>query len=298
MTDTVLEYLQSIGVEFLDLVVASHADADHIGGLAAVIRAYRPRFFLDNELLHTTQTYADLLLAVEEAGSQVVTPTARRIGLGDAALQIISPPNDESLDSTNNSVGLVVSYRDFRAALSGDAEAPGFAWWQVNVPDLLVSVQVHKAAHHGSTNGDNAQSMTAFSPEAIVISVGEDHPDPETLALYENVGADVYRTDLQGTVVVTAAADGSYDVNAQSKSEYAAPEVIPAMPLEADPAPSSSFDPGDDDQDCGDFSSQSEAQAFYEAAGPGDPHRLDGERNGTSCASRCREPAQHHSREC
>ena len=274
-----LEYLQRLGVESLDLVVASHADADHIGGLAAVVRAYRPRFFMDNGLLHNTQTYADLLLAVQEAGSQVIEPTARRIGLGDAALQVIPPPGDAGLDS-NNSVGLVVSYGDFRAALTGDAEAPEFAWWLSNVPELLVPVQVYKSAHHGSTNGDNEASVSTFSPESIVISVGEGnsygHPEPETLALYERSGADVYRTDESGTVVVTATADGQYSVDAQPS---AAPGFVPA----AEPSSSPAFDPSGEDKDCGDFGSQAEAQAFFEAAGPGDPHRLDGEGDGVAC---------------
>ena len=277
-----LEYLQRLGVESLDLVVASHADADHIGGLAAVVRAYRPRFFMDNGLLHNTQTYADLLLAVQEAGSQVIEKTARRIGLGDAELQVVPPPVDSALDSNNNSVGLVVSYGDFRAALTGDAEAPEFAWWQANVPELLVPVQVYKSAHHGSTNGDNAASMAAFKPESIVISVGEGnsygHPEPETLVLYESAGADVYRTDESGTVVITATADGRYAVAAQPS---AAPGFVPA----AEPDSSPAFDPSGEDKDCGDFGSQAEAQAFYEAAGAGDPHRLDGEGDGTACES-------------
>ncbi len=170
--------------------------------------------------------------------------------------------------------------------MTGDAEAPEFAWWQANVPELLVPVQVYKSAHHGSANGDNLTSVTTFGPESIVISVGlgnsYGHPEPETLALYESISADVYRTDQSGTVVVTATADGHYAVNAQPS---AAPEVIPVEPLEADPEVSSSFDPSGENRDCGDFSSQAEAQAFYEAAGPGDPHRLDGEGDGTACES-------------
>jgi competence protein ComEC len=67
--DNALAYLQSVGVASLDLVIASHADADHIGGLEEVVRYYRPRFFMDNGIPHTTQTYFGLLEAVQEAGS-------------------------------------------------------------------------------------------------------------------------------------------------------------------------------------------------------------------------------------
>ena len=63
------------------------------------------------------------------------------------------------------------------------------------------------------------------------------------------------------------------------------PEVIPTEPLEAEPEQTTAFDPFDEDKDCGDFGSQAEAQAFYEAAGgPGeDPHRLDGDGDGAAC---------------
>ena len=217
-----------IGVESLDLVIASHADADHIGGLEEVVRFYKPRFFLDNGIAHSTRTYFGLLEAVQAAGSQLVPPTDRRIGLGDASLQVIPPPGDERRGNNDNSVGVIVTYGDFDAALTGDAEQPEFSWWQQNVPDLLREVEVYKAAHHGSPNGDSPESMAAFSPEAVVISVGADndygHPSAEALALYKGVGADVYRTDQSGTVVVTASSSGEYAVNAEPST----PGDVPA----------------------------------------------------------------------
>ena len=272
-------------------MIAAHADADHIGGLEEVVRTYRPRLFMDNTLTHDTQTYRGLLEAVRDVGAQVVPPTARRIGLGDASLQVLPPPLADGLDSNNNSVGVIVSYGDFDAALTGDAEQPEFGWWLSNVSELLHPVRVYKAAHHGSPNGDSTESMATFDPETVVLSVGLDnsygHPSPEALALYDGVGARVFRTDLNGTVVVTAQADGTYRVDAKaSPPESAAPgaDEVEDMPTAS---PSPSLDPSGPDRDCGDFSTQAEAQAFYEAAGgpASDPHRLDGEGDGTACES-------------
>lgn len=87
-----LDYLRSIGVPGVYMVVASHADADHIGGLEAVVRHYRPRFFMDNQIPSESQTYEGLLRGVADAGSQVVAPTARRVNLGSASLRVIPPP--------------------------------------------------------------------------------------------------------------------------------------------------------------------------------------------------------------
>ena len=291
--DDALAYLQSVGVTKLDLVIASHADADHIGGLEAVIDYYRPKLFLDNGLPHPTQTYEGLLRAVRDVGSQLVPPTARRIGLGDASLQVIPPPDDSSLSSNDHSVGVIVSYGDFDAALTGDAEQAEFAWWLANVPELLKPVEVYKAAHHGSANGDSPDSVETFNPEAVVISAGLNnsygHPSPEALALYQSVGAQVYRTDLQGTIVVTASADGSYQVNANPSVSPGA--SLAPVPSEAEEAPvatpdsSLAYDPMGEDKDCGDFSTQAEAQVFFEAAGAGDPHRLDSDNDGRVCES-------------
>ena len=287
-----LAHLQSVGVTKLDLVIASHADADHIGGLEAVIDYYRPKLFLDNGLPHPTQTYEGLLRAVRDVGSQLVPPTARRIGLGDASLQVIPPPDDSSLSSNDHSVGVIVSYGDFDAAMTGDAEQAEFAWWLTNVPELLKPVEVYKAAHHGSPNGDSPDSIETFEPEAVVISAGLDnsygHPSAEALALYDSIGAQVYRTDLQGTIIVTAKANGTYQVNAD-----------PSVPTVSSPPPSSTtepestsssslpYDPFGDDRNCDDFSNQAEAQAFFEAAGGplSDPHGLDSDDDGRVCES-------------
>ncbi len=158
---------------------------------------------------------------------------------------------------------------------------------------LLTDVDVYKSGHHGSPNGDSVESMAAFQPEAVVISVGLDnsygHPSPEALALYDSVGAQVYRTDLNGTIIVSATSDGEYLANADPSG----PEVVAPAPSELDKEPadtsgsSLAYDPFGPDQDCGDLTTQAEAQAFYEAAGgpEEDPHRLDGEGDGIACES-------------
>ena len=282
--DEVLDYLQAIGVKSIYMVIATHADADHIGGLEAVVRAYRPRFFIDNEIPSTTQTYEGLLQGVAEAGSQVAAPTARNVDLGGASLRIIPPPGVAAWGNNDNSVGVVVEYGAFRAALTGDAEDQEFGWWIEN--GLLEPVDVYKASHHGSANGDTQASVTAFVPESVVISVGFEnsygHPDDEALELYRGVGAEVYRTDESGTITVTASADGSYTVDTTPSTagggEAREPEAVP----NAIPPP---HDSSGEDRDCGDFSSQTEAQAFFEAAGAGDPHRLDSDGDGVVCES-------------
>ena len=285
--DQVLEYLREIGVQSLDLVIASHPDADHIGGLEAVIDAYQPGIIMTNALPYDSATFQEMRTVITDTGARLLEPTARRITLGEVTLQVLPPPGDLGLGNNDNSVGLVISYGEFRAALTGDAEAKQFNWWAQNVRELLEPVHIYKASHHGSENGDTPLSMSLFKPEVVVISAGLDnafdHPSARALRLYETVGAKIYRTDLQGTITVSAERDGSYEVETQ----YFAPVQAaspPSSEVSSPPTPLA-YDPAGLDRDCGDFSSQAEAQAFFEAAGPGDPHRLDGNDDGVACES-------------
>lgn len=237
----VLEALQDLGVGGLELVIASHPDADHIGGLAAVMRRYRPKYFMDNAIPHTTQTYADLLVAIEEAGSQVLSPTARRIGVGKVSLDILPPPLKEAFDNNDNSVGLRVSYGCFSALLTGDAGEDEVAWWLTHAANLYTPVSVYKAAHHGSATGDGELAVSHLKPRAVLLSVGADnsygHPAKSVLDLYGKHSARVFRTDLLGSLQVKAAATGAFSV--------AATQVGGGfLPLERFAAPQAAYVPG------------------------------------------------------
>ena len=212
-----LQYLRDLGVNRLDLVIASHNHADHIGGLVDIIHAYEPPYFMDNGIPHTTRTYEHLLDALDEADSRLLEPEARTIQLGAVSLRVLPPPGVASWGHNDNSVGVIIEYGAFRASLTGDAEPDQFEWWRERHADLFAEVHVHKSSHHGSVNGDTETSMALLSPETVVISCGRDnrygHPHEETLALYARHGAEVYRTDLHGHVVVRAAEDGHYTVS-------------------------------------------------------------------------------------
>ncbi|MEX2500915.1 MAG: MBL fold metallo-hydrolase [Trueperaceae bacterium] len=212
----VVAQLRALGVGRLDLAVASHAHADHIGGMAEVLTELRPAFYLDNDLPHTTRTYERTLEAAIAAEVTLLAPERRRIGLGDVELQVLPPPHEPSWGQNDNSVGLRVRYGAFDALLPGDAEPRQWDWWLRHHEDLLSDLQVHLASHHGSRNGDTPSAMAVLSPEVVVIGVGRDnrygHPHEEALALYAGSGAQILRTDLHGRVTVHIDADGSFRV--------------------------------------------------------------------------------------
>jgi competence protein ComEC len=215
----VREYLTGVGVSSVGLAIASHNHGDHIGGLAEVVRHFRPQFYVDNGVPTTTQAYARLQEAVAMAGSQLLEPTARRIILGDATLTVVPPPGIPDWDQNDNSIGVVLEYGAFRLSLAGDAEPREWAWWRTHASNWLRPVQVHKASHHGSMNGDTIEGIAMLTPEMVVIGVGAGntygHPDQSAMQLYANAAAQVFRTDRHGTVIVEAQLAGGYTVKVE-----------------------------------------------------------------------------------
>ncbi|MFB9992673.1 ComEC/Rec2 family competence protein, partial [Deinococcus oregonensis] len=117
------QLLSQYQVRSLDLVAASHADADHITGLIPAVNLFKPKLFLSNGLAATTQTWAKLVGSVQAAGTAGLLASPRVINLGSVKLTVLPPPagmpkNDQNL----NSVGLLVQYGAFKALMTGDSE--------------------------------------------------------------------------------------------------------------------------------------------------------------------------------
>lgn len=211
----IVERLLAMGIDTIDLMVATHADADHIGGLEAVMQRITVNAFLDNGMPHTTAAYRALLEGVEETDVTYLAATARTIALGSVTIRVLPPPPDAA-SQNGASVGLVVAYGGFRALLVGDAEQDELEHFQrLGVP----RVSVLEAGHHGARNGVTPKWLSATAPRAVVISVGPDnpygHPDPWALRYYGARGRAVFRTDLHGDVWIDAAWDGSFVVETE-----------------------------------------------------------------------------------
>ncbi|MFC5849635.1 excalibur calcium-binding domain-containing protein [Deinococcus petrolearius] len=237
--------LRKYGVQSLDLVAASHGDADHITGLIPAVTVYKPRLFLNNGIAPTTQTWQKLITAVQKAGTQgLVAKDQQVINLGSVKLTVLAPPPGMPRGEQNtNSVGLLVEYGTFRALMTGDSETPQTAAWLRKYPaSLLGPIDVYKSIHHGAANGDTAAWLAAVRPKNVVIGVGPNnygHPTPSALNLYRSVGAGIFRTDQQGTVTVTVQAGGKYAITTErgraTERPAAAPTTAP-RPVSAPPA--------------------------------------------------------------
>ncbi|MFW8625698.1 MBL fold metallo-hydrolase [Deinococcus sp. ME38] len=210
--------LEKHGVTRLDLMIASHADADHIAGLVPAA-ALKPRVFINNGLGGTTQTWERLVRALQAVDATFTKASNQTVNLGSVKLRVIAPPPGMPDDQNLNSVGLAVQFGEFRALLTGDSETEETEGWLAQErADLRGPFQLYKSIHHGASNGDSAAWLANVRPENVVISVGENsygHPTAQTLRLYRQTGARVYRTDRHGTVTFEGRADGTYTADTE-----------------------------------------------------------------------------------
>jgi beta-lactamase superfamily II metal-dependent hydrolase len=241
--------LHTLGIDRIDLLLASHADYDHAGVHELILRDFPVTTYLTNGLAHTSQSYAritSVASALVERGKLTVYRASsfepgQDIGSGGIGLPVLAPPAGVGGDQNENSVGLVVSYGEFDALMTGDSDAGEISRWLLapTVRALVGDVEVYKAAHHGSGNGGDADNPTwlkAVSPDVVVICVGPNnygHPTAEALSAYAAAGAKVYSTDLDGLVTVTAKADGTYTVDTAGGRSVAVATVPAAAPTSA-----------------------------------------------------------------
>ncbi|GAA5532156.1 DNA internalization-related competence protein ComEC/Rec2 [Deinococcus aluminii] len=198
-TRTVVPALRALGVRSLNVVVATHADTDHIEGLSGVLRAVPVGELWIGQRKTDDPVLNELLTVAREQGVPVrEVRRGDRVSRDGVTLTVLWPRgNVWSTEDNDNSVALTVESHGFRAALLGDLPDPAEA--QVGVGDL----DLLKAAHHGSRYSTGEAILKESTPRDVLISVGRNtygHPHPDVLKRIETSGAKVWRTDQLGTV--------------------------------------------------------------------------------------------------
>jgi competence protein ComEC len=226
--------LNHSGSKKIDLFIASHPHADHIGSAPEVIKDSTVARVLDSGFPHSTTTYERFLEAIKESGAQfILAVPGQTFDLGGGAVVSVLAPikpyfkkselREGATEPNANSVVVRLDYKNFSMLFTGDAEAETEARMIASKANL--QAKVLKVGHHGSRYATSDAFLRAVRPEAAVISVGAGnnygHPTQEALDRLKSAGVKVYRTDLQGEIKLTS--DGSaYQIDTQKVAPLAA----------------------------------------------------------------------------
>ena len=204
----VAQYLRDMGADRLDTVVISHPHSDHMGCMYRLVRRYGASDIVMPEvpetLIPVTLPYTKLLELAEELHIPVnrVRSGAQLDTDGFGKLGVLAPVGE--YDGLNDSsVVLRYTFGDVSFLFCGDIEEAAEA--DILASGADISADVIKVPHHGSVSSSTRRFVQTVSPDYAVFSVGENndygHPHAEVVSLYENIGANILRTDMDGDIV-------------------------------------------------------------------------------------------------
>lgn len=206
--DIAADHLLNAGERRLDKLILTHYHDDHTNGLAALF----DRLDIGEVILPLVEEDLDcqswiLALAAEEQAAVTWISADQTASLGEAQLQIFAPLGKGEANEAGLSV--LATAGDFDVLITGDmgstVEKRLVKYHELPRCEVLV------AGHHGAADSSGETLLNAVRPQSVLISVGRNrygHPAPETLARLREADADIYRTDQDGTITVTAASGG------------------------------------------------------------------------------------------
>lgn len=207
----------------IELVILTHPQLDHFGGLIEVVRRYKVDTFMANSVDNSTQAYSVLKKEVGGRGIRIINPKEGMIvRLGKIHLDIVNPTeallSENANEESENTLGAFITKRDlndfsivdimsfgnYKALLTGDIGPSEISY--VLSTGRLKPVNYIKVPHHGSKNGLTPELLDIVNPSVAVISVGRNnsygHPHEEILRLLKTRGIRTLRTDEIGDIEI------------------------------------------------------------------------------------------------
>ena len=198
----------------IELVIATHPDADHIGGFPEIINMFDIEKILYNGMPKNTVTYKTFeVMSGGKQDCEFIVAEDAIFDMGNGASIEIITPVKRYKDVNDNSIVAVLRYNDVSILLTGDMEAKS----EADLLDRFSQTNVLKAAHHGSRTSSSVEFLDRINPECVIISAGlgnvYNHPHHAALQRLIDTGATVYGTQKDGTI--TMSTDGNtYSVTA------------------------------------------------------------------------------------
>jgi competence protein ComEC len=201
----------------IDVVVATHPDSDHIGGLIDVLKRYRVKTILMTSNVNDTPAYEAFMRAVDREDAQVVIATrGTALDLGSGArgsttLAVLFPDRDvTNLESNTSSIVAKLSYGDADVLLTGDSPTSIEAYL-VGLDGAALKSEVLKLGHHGSRTSSAPVFIETVAPQVGIISAGKDneygHPHREVVEIMKQYGVTTKNTASVGSIFMQSDGD-------------------------------------------------------------------------------------------
>ena len=204
---TVKSYLTGQGVKRLEYLIITHFHADHFGAADTVVTDFEVGTTFVSNGNADTQVYQDFINSLSNKGLKPSVPLeGGEVSLGNATLTFYNTRGGNSNENNNSLVTLLQS-GSRKALFTGDSESQV----EANLTNIG-DVDLFKAGHHGSDTSNTSSLLNRIKPEHVVIMAGANnkygHPSAEVMNRFKSLGIPVYRTDEQGTIIVTLSEDG------------------------------------------------------------------------------------------
>ncbi|MDD5337489.1 MAG: ComEC/Rec2 family competence protein [Candidatus ainarchaeum sp.] len=195
----VSNYLMDRGVYRLDYLVITHTDSDHMGGCPEVLRNVLVKNVIMDGQKRITASYIETM-ALAANSTLTIAKKYDEYYLGVVRMRVLHA-NTGSSESNQNSIVFMLYDGNFTLLMGADCDLG----CETDLLKENIDADVLKVAHHGSKYGSSAEFLQEVSPQLAVIEVGMNsygHPANETLERLRDAGAEILRTDLNGTVVL------------------------------------------------------------------------------------------------
>lgn len=201
--ETVVNFIKDKGITKLKYVVGTHPHEDHIGGLDNVINTFEIENILMPKIQTNTKTFEDVLDAISNKELTITAPKkGDKFNIGEANCEILNETIEDKSNLNLSSIIIRLDFGNKSFLFTGDAETEN-----ENSLESWEEVDVLKVGHHGSTTSSSMKFLKQVSPEIAIIMVGKDneygHPKKDILKRLNNIDSKIYRTDENGTILVT-----------------------------------------------------------------------------------------------
>jgi beta-lactamase superfamily II metal-dependent hydrolase len=190
----------------LEVMIVTHPHADHIGGLIAVFDEFQVEQVWHNGDTSTSKTYSDYMSRVNTEGADIHAARLHDIIEAEELSLFVHHPANLDGSTNNNSIVLHLAYGDIDFLFTGDAEKEAEGQMMMLSSVRLPEVEILKVGHHGSYTASSEDFLSITMPEVAVYMAGEDnrygHPHKETIEALQQIGAEIYGTDINGTISV------------------------------------------------------------------------------------------------